>query len=63
MPDLKKDPDGPWFFDGASNALDNGIGVVLISLEGCHTPFTARLYFNCTNNMDVILILIQIQLP
>ena len=39
------------YFDGASNALGNGIGVVLISLEGCHTPFTARLCFNCTNNM------------
>ena len=39
-------------FDGASNALDNGIGVINISLEGCHTPFTARLCFNCTNNME-----------
>ena len=39
-------------FDGASNALDNSIGVVIISPEGCHTPFTARLCFNCTNNMD-----------
>ena len=38
-------------FDGASNALGNGIGSVIISLEGCHTPFTARLCFNCTNNM------------
>ena len=39
------------YFDGASNALGNGIDVVLISLEGFHTPFTARLYFSCTNNM------------
>ena len=38
-------------FDGASNALGNGIGTVIISPEGCHTPFTARLCFNCTNNM------------
>ena len=38
-------------FDGASNALGNGIGVLLISTKGCHTPFTARLCFNCTNNM------------
>ena len=38
-------------FDGASNALGNGIGAVIISPEGCHTPFTARLCFNCTNNM------------
>ena len=35
---------------GASNALGNGIGVVLVSPEGCHTPFTARLCFDCTNN-------------
>ena len=29
------------FFDGALNALGNGIGVVIISPERCHTPFTA----------------------
>ena len=29
-------------FDGASNALGNGIGVVIISPEGFHTPFSAR---------------------
>ena len=39
-------------FDGASNALGNGIGAMIISPEGCHTPFTARLCFNCTNNMS-----------
>ena len=38
-------------FDGASNALGNGIGDVIISPKGCHTPFTTRLCFNCTNNM------------
>ena len=26
-------------FDGASNALGNGIGAVIISPKGCHTPF------------------------
>ena len=39
------------YFDGALNALGNGIGVVIISPEGCHTLFFAQLYFNCTNNM------------
>ena len=29
------------YFDGASNALGNGIGAVIISLEGSHTLFTA----------------------
>ena len=38
-------------FDGASNALGNGIGVVIISPKGFHTPFTSRLCFDCTNNM------------
>ena len=38
-------------FDGASNAFGNGIGVMIISPKGCHTPFTTRLCFNCTNNM------------
>ena len=37
-------------FDGASNALRNGVGIVIISPTGCHTPFTARLYFDCTKN-------------
>ena len=38
-------------FDGASNALGNGIGVVIISPTGFHTPFTAKLCVYCTNNM------------
>ena len=38
-------------FDGASNALGNCIGAVITSPKGGHTPFTARLCFNCTNNM------------
>ncbi|KAA3465818.1 RNA-directed DNA polymerase (Reverse transcriptase), Ribonuclease H [Gossypium australe] len=38
-------------FDGASNALGHGIGAVLVSPEGDHYPFTARLNFFCTNNM------------
>ena len=39
------------YFDGASNALGNGIGALLISPESCHTPFKARLCFSCTNKM------------
>ena len=38
-------------FDGASNALGNKIGVVIISPTGFHTPFTAKLCVYCTNNM------------
>ena len=38
-------------FDGDSNALGNGIGVVIVSPKGCRTPFTARLCFDYTNNM------------
>ena len=38
-------------FDGASNSLGNRIGVLVISPEGCHTPFTASLCFDCTDNM------------
>ncbi|KAK5832756.1 hypothetical protein PVK06_016559 [Gossypium arboreum] len=38
-------------FDGASNVLGHGIGVVLVSPEGNHYPFTARLNFFCTNNI------------
>ena len=39
------------YFDGASNALGWGVGAVLISPEGNHFPFTAKLSFDCTNNV------------
>ena len=39
------------WFDGASNALDHGIGAVLVSPDKQCLPFTARLCFDFTNNM------------
>ncbi|XP_017974505.1 PREDICTED: uncharacterized protein LOC108661580 [Theobroma cacao] len=39
------------FFDGASNALGHGIGVVLVSPKGDHYPIIAKLNFYCTNNV------------
>ena len=52
-PDEGPEEGSRWYmhFDGASNALGNGIGDVIISLKRTHTPLTARLCFNCTNNM------------
>ncbi|KAK5771054.1 hypothetical protein PVK06_047228 [Gossypium arboreum] len=43
----------PWKlnFDEASNAMDNGIKAVLVSLDGDHYLFTSKLDFDCTNNM------------
>lgn len=38
-------------FDGVSNSLGNGVGVVLIFPSGDYTAFTTRLCFNCTNNI------------
>ncbi|XP_019455093.1 PREDICTED: uncharacterized protein K02A2.6-like [Lupinus angustifolius] len=38
-------------FDGASNAFGHGVGVVLVSPIGKFLPFTARLCFDCTNNV------------
>ena len=38
-------------FDGASNILGNKFGAIIISPQGFHTPFTAKLCFDCTNNM------------
>ncbi|XP_052479493.1 uncharacterized protein LOC128034712 [Gossypium raimondii] len=38
-------------FDGASNAVGNRIGTVLVSPNGDHYPFTCKLDFDCTNNM------------
>ena len=39
------------YFDGASNALGQGVRAVLISLERNHCPFTTKLSFDCTNNV------------
>ena len=38
-------------FDGASNALGHGVGVVLVSPDDQCIPFTARLGFAYTTNM------------
>ncbi|XP_016673288.1 uncharacterized protein [Gossypium hirsutum] len=38
-------------FDGASNAVGNGIEAVLVSPNGDYHPFTSKLDFDCTNNM------------
>ena len=40
------------YFDGAFNALGHKIDVVLISLEKEYWPFTARLNFDSTNNVE-----------
>ena len=39
------------YFDGASNSLGCSVGAILISPEGNHCPFTAKLSFDYTNNM------------
>jgi len=39
------------WFDGVSNALGHGIGVVLVSSDKQHIPFTTRLCFDCMNNI------------
>ncbi|XP_050889557.1 uncharacterized protein LOC127094826 [Lathyrus oleraceus] len=54
-PDPDEGPEpGLWWtlvFDGASNGVGNGVGVVITSPTGFHIPFTARICFDCTNNM------------
>ena len=39
------------YFDGVSNALGRDVGAVLISPERNHCLFTAKLSFDCTNNV------------
>ena len=39
------------WFNGASNALGHGIGVVLVSPDKQYIPFTTRLGFDSTNNI------------
>ncbi|XP_050888937.1 uncharacterized protein LOC127094111 [Lathyrus oleraceus] len=52
-PDEGSEPRSRWMleFDGASNALGNGIRAVITFPMGFHIPFISRIYFECTNNM------------
>ncbi|XP_050893788.1 uncharacterized protein LOC127100597 [Lathyrus oleraceus] len=56
IPDSEEGPEpGSWWtlvFDGASNTQGNNIGSVIISPTGFHLPFTTRLCFEYTNNME-----------
>ncbi|XP_050889502.1 uncharacterized protein LOC127094754 [Lathyrus oleraceus] len=55
IPNPDKGPEpGSWWtlvFDGASNALGNGVGVVITSPTSFNIPFIARICFDCINNM------------
>ena len=48
--DIDRDKWIVWF-DGASNVLGHGVGATLVSPDNQCIPFTARLGFDCTNNM------------
>lgn len=52
-PEKGPEPGSQWtlVFDGASNARGHGIGVLITSPIGFRLPFTARLCFDCTNNI------------
>ncbi|XP_050878478.1 uncharacterized protein LOC127082283 [Lathyrus oleraceus] len=54
FPNEGPEPGSQWglIIDGAVNAYVNGIWVVIITPYGSHIPFTARLTFKCTNNME-----------
>ena len=52
LPEEGPDPESKWImmFDGAVNVNGRGVGAVLITPEGVHMPFCARITFPCTNN-------------
>ncbi|XP_050878851.1 uncharacterized protein LOC127082667 [Lathyrus oleraceus] len=52
-PEEGPEPGSQWtlVFDETSNAHGNCIGAFITSPTGFHLPFTARLFFKCTNNM------------
>lgn len=52
-PDEGPEPGSRWMlvFDGASNALGNGVGAIITSPTDIHIPFTTRICFDCTNSM------------
>ena len=47
------EPGSRWamVFYGVIKQYGNGIGAMIITPQGTHFPFTARLTFKCTNNM------------
>jgi len=47
------DPESKWgmIFDGAVNVYGSGIGAIIITPRGTHIPFSAKLTFDCTNNI------------
>ena len=52
LPEEGPDPESKWImmFDGAVNVNGRGVGAVLITPEGVHMSFCARITFPCTNN-------------
>ena len=44
---------GAWrmYFDGAMNQYGNGIGMLLIILDGSHVPLVIKLNFEATNSI------------
>ncbi|XP_050897193.1 uncharacterized protein LOC127104013 [Lathyrus oleraceus] len=52
--DKCQEPGSRWtlMFDGASNSLGNGVGVVITSATSFHIPITTIIYFDCTNNIS-----------
>ncbi|GAU43712.1 hypothetical protein TSUD_179950 [Trifolium subterraneum] len=51
--EYRPDPESKWglIFDGAVNVYGSGIGAIIVTPKGAHIPFTARLQFDCTNNI------------
>ncbi|XP_050883077.1 uncharacterized protein LOC127086365 [Lathyrus oleraceus] len=53
LPSEGPDPESRWglIFDGVVDSYGNGIGVDIVTPQGSHIPFTARLTFTSTNNV------------
>ncbi|XP_050890347.1 uncharacterized protein LOC127095743 [Lathyrus oleraceus] len=53
LPSEGPGPESRWglIFDGVINVYGNGVGAVIVTPQGSHIPFTARLTFTCTNNV------------
>ena len=46
-----KEREWKMYFNGVLNILEHGVRAVLISPKENHCPFTAKLSFDCTNNV------------
>lgn len=50
--DIAKDKQWKMYFDGTRNKQGRGVGALIKSPEGIHTPIVIKICFPCSNNVE-----------